>query len=162
MNNFTDKTLYELIAVSVRTEKLQHALESAKAGRFDETWRVLDQMEYLNLEQPHFSLLVAILLIAAFLIAFYNDTGLAALIRDLLIKNSYRFDTGHRLWSNVLQTGTHLQGIVLLHCRFCSCCDLSILFFVYQMLASPILAWTVIALCTLPYLWFTSVFYRWA
>ena len=76
--------------MSVSTEKLQHALESTQAGRFDEAWRVLNRMEYLNLEQSQFLIIVASLLIAAFLIAFYNDTGLAALIRDLLISNSYR------------------------------------------------------------------------
>ena len=59
-------------------------------ARFDEVLRVLNQGEYLNLEEPRFLIAVAGLLIGAFLIAFYNDTGLAALIRDLLLKHSYR------------------------------------------------------------------------
>ncbi len=152
IEQFTDKTLYELIAVSVRTEKLQHALESAKTGRFDETLRVLNQMEYLNLEQPQFLIIVASLLIAAFLIAFYNDTGLAALIRDLLIKNSYRSTQVIAYGRMYFKPALIFKGSFYLIAGFVVVVISPILFFVYQMLASPILAWTVIALCTLPLL----------
>ena len=81
IEQFTDKTLYGLIAASVKIEALQHALESAQTGRFDETFRIFNEVEYLNLEEPQFLIAVTGLLIGAFLIAFYNDTGLAALIR---------------------------------------------------------------------------------
>ncbi len=90
IEQFTDKTLYELIAESVNINAFRHALEDVQAGHFEELLRVLNHMEYLNFEQPQSLIIVASLLIVSFLIAFYNDTGLAALIRDLLLKNSFR------------------------------------------------------------------------
>lgn len=90
IEQFTDKTLYELIAESVNINAFRHALEGVQAGHFEELLRVLDRMEYLNFEQPQSLIIVASLLIVSFLIALYNDTGLAALIRDLLLKKSYR------------------------------------------------------------------------
>ena len=152
IEQFTDKTLYELIAVSVSTEKLQHALESAKAGRFDEVWRVLNHIEYLNLEQPQFLIIVASLLIAAFLIAFYNDTGLAALIRDLLLKNSYRSTQVIAYGRMYFKPAFIFKGSFYLIAGFVVVMISPILFLLYQMLASPILGWTVIGLCVLPLL----------
>ena len=90
IEQFTDKTLYELIAESVNINVFRHALEDVQAGYFEELLRVLHRVEYLNFEQPQSLIIVASLLIFSFLIAFYNDTGLAALIRDLLLKNSFR------------------------------------------------------------------------
>lgn len=90
IEQFTDKTLYELIAESVNINVFRHALEDIQTGHFEELLRVLNHMEYLNFEQPQSLIIVASLLIVSFLIAFYNDTGLAALIRDLLLKNSFR------------------------------------------------------------------------
>ena len=90
IEQFTDKTLYELIAESVNINAFRPALEDVQAGHFEELLRVLHHMEYLNFEQPQSLIIVASLLIVSFLIAFYNDTGLAALIRDLLLKKSYR------------------------------------------------------------------------
>ena len=89
IEQFTDKTLYELIAESININVLQNALEGVQAGHFEELLRVLHHMEYLNFEQPQSLIIVASLLIVSFLIVLYNDTGLAALIRDLLLKNSY-------------------------------------------------------------------------
>ena len=152
IEQFTDKTLYELIAVSVSTEKLQHALESTQAGCFDEAWRVLNRMEYLNLEQPQFLIIIASLLIAAFLIAFYNDTGLAALIRDLLIRNRYRSTQVIAYGRMYFKPAFTFKGSFYLIAGFVVVMISPILFFLYQMLASPILAWTVIALCVLPLL----------
>ncbi len=90
IEQFTDKTLYEMIADSVNINAFRHALEDVQVGHFEELLRVLHRMEYLNFEQPKSLIIVASLLIGSFLIAFYNDTGLAAIIRDLLLKNSYR------------------------------------------------------------------------
>ena len=90
IEQFTDKTLYELIAESVNINVFRPALEDVQAGHFEELLRVLNHMEYLNFEQSQSLIIVASLLIVSFLIAFYNDTGLAALIRDLLLKNSFR------------------------------------------------------------------------
>ena len=152
IEQFTDKTLYELIAVSVHTEKLQYMLESAQAGRFNEVLRVLDQMEYLNLEQPQFLIIVVGLLIAAFLIAFYNDTGLAALIRDLLINNSYRSTQVVAYGRMYFKPAFAFKGSFYLISGFVVVMISPLLFLLYQVLASPILAWTVIGLCVLPLL----------
>ena len=152
IEQFTDKTLYELITESVRIEKLQHALESAQAGRFDEAWRVLNHMEYLNLEQPQFLIIVASLLIAAFLIAFYNDTGLAALIRDLLISNSYRSTQIVAYGRMYFKPAFTFKGSFYLIAGFVVVMISPVLFFIHYTLVSSILAWTVIALCVLPLL----------
>lgn len=152
IEQFTDKTLYELIAVSVSIEKLQYALESTQTGRFDEVWRVLNRMEYLNLEQPQFLIIIASLLIAAFLIAFYNDTGLAALIRDLLIRNSYRSTQVIAYGRMYFKPAFTFKGSFYLIAGFVVVMISPILFLLYQMWASSILAWTVIALCVLPLL----------
>ncbi len=158
IEQFTDKTLYELIAVSVSTEKLQHALESAQAGRFDEIWRVLNHMEYLNLEQPQFLIIVVCLLIAAFLIAFYNDTGLAALIRDLLINNNYRSTQVVAYGRMYFKPAFAFKGSFYLISGFVVIIISPVLFFIHYTLASSILAWTVIALCVLPLLVIYSSF----
>ena len=152
IEQFTDKTLYELIAVSIRTEKLRYALESLQAGHFDEAWRVLNNMEYLNLEQSQSLMIVGGLLIAAFLIAFYNDTGLAALIRDLLISNSYRSTQVVAYGRMYFKPAFTFKGSFYLIAGFVVVMLSIGLFFVYDALASAILAWTVIALCVLPLL----------
>ncbi len=90
IEQFTNKTLYDLIAESVNFNVFRHALEGVQVGHFEDLWRVLHHREYLNFEQPQSLIIVVCLMIGAFLIAFYNDTGLAALIRDLLLKNNYR------------------------------------------------------------------------
>ena len=90
IEQFTDKTLYELIAESVNINAFRHALEGVQEGHFEDLLRVLRHGEYLNLEHPQSLIIVACLMIGSFLIAFYNDTGLGALIRDLLLKNNYR------------------------------------------------------------------------
>ena len=158
IEQFTDKTLYELIAVSVNSGKLRHAFESAQAGHFDEAWRVLNHMEYLNLEQPQSLIIVASLLIAAFLIAFYNDTGLAALIRDLLIRNSYRSTQVVAYGRMYFKPAFTFKGSFYLIAGFVVVMISPILFFLYQMMASPILAWTMITLCVLPLLVIYSSF----
>ena len=89
IEQFTNKTLYELIAESVNLNVFRQALEGVQMGHFEDLLRVLHHREYLNLEQPQSLIIVASLLIVSFLIAFYNDTGLAALIRDLLLKDNY-------------------------------------------------------------------------
>ena len=152
IEQFTDKTLYELIAASVRTEKLRHALESLQVGHFDETWRVLNQMEYLNLEQSQFLIIVTGLLTAAFLIAFYNDTGLAALIRDLLISKSYRSTQVVAYGRMYFKPAFLFKGSFYLIAGFVVVMLSPVLFFIHYRLASAILAWTVIALCVLPLL----------
>ena len=150
IERFTDKTLYELIAASVKTEVLQHAFESAQVGRFGETLRVLNRMEYLNLEEPELLIAVAGILIGTFLIAFYNDTGLAALIRDLLLKRSYRS-------TQVLTYGrVYFKPVFIFKGSFYFVSAVVIilvspvLFFLYQLLVAPIFRWTVIGLCLLP------------
>ena len=90
IERFTNKTLYELIAESVNINVFRYALEGVQMGHFEDLLRVLHHMEYLNFEQPQSLIIVATLLIVSFLIAFYNDTGMAALIRDLLLKDNYR------------------------------------------------------------------------
>ena len=90
IEQFTNKTLYELIAESVNIDVFRHALEGVQVGHFEDLLRVLHHREYLNLEQPQSLIIITSLLIVSFLIAFYNDTGLAALIRDLLLKDNYR------------------------------------------------------------------------
>ena len=152
IEQFTDKTLYELIAVSVNTDKLRHALESTQAGHFDEAWRVLNHMEYLNLEQPQFLIIVVSLLIAAFLIAFYNDTGLAALIRDLLISNSYRSTQVVAYGRMYFKPAFTFKGSFYLIAGFVVVMISPGLFFIHYTLVSSILAWTVIVLCVLPLL----------
>ncbi len=158
IEQFTDKTLYELIVRSVSIEKLQHLLESAQAERFDEVWRVLNHMEYLNLEQPQFLIIVACLLIVSFLIAFYNDIGLAALIRDLLINHSYRsievVAYGRMYFKPVfIFKGSFylISGLVVIIISL-------IFFYIHYTLTSSILTWTVIALCVLPLLIIYSSF----
>ena len=146
----TDKTLYELIAASVKIEVLRQALESARMARFDEVLRVLNQGEYLNLEEPRFLIAVAGLLIGAFLIAFYNDTGLAALIRDLLLKHSYRSAKVITYGQMYFKPALLFKGSFYIVAGFVVVLMSPVLLFIYSILASPILGWTVIALCVLP------------
>ena len=146
----TDKTLYGLIAASVKAEVLRHALESAQMARFDEVLRVLNQMEYLNLEQPQFLIAVVGLLIGAFLIAFYNDTGLAALIRDLLLNHSYRSVEVLTYGQMYFKPALLFKGSFYIISGFVVVIISPVLFFIHSILASPILGWTVITLCVLP------------
>ena len=152
IEQLTDKTLYGLLAASVKTEVLQHALESAQTGHFDETLRIFNEGEYLNLEEPQFLITVAGLLIGAFLIAFYNDTGLAALIRDLLIKNSYRSTEVIGYGRMYFKPALLFKGSFYIVAGLVVVLMSPVLFFIYSILASPILGWTVIAVCVLPLL----------
>ena len=150
IEQFTDKTLYGLIAASVKIEALQHALESAQTGRFDETFRIFNEVEYLNLEEPQFLIAVTGLVIGAFLIAFYNDTGLAALIRDLLIKHSYRSTEVIAYGRMYFKPALLFKGSFYMGAGFVAVLISPVLFFLYQRLVAPPLAWTVIVLCVLP------------
>ena len=150
IEQFTDRTLYEVIAASVKTEALQHAFEMAQAGRFDETLRVFDRAEYLNLEQPQFLIAVAGILTGAFLIAFYNDTGLAVLIRDLLLKHSYRSTQVITYGRAYFKPVFIFKGSFYVLSAVAVILISPVLFVIYQLLATPIFRWTVIALCMLP------------
>ena len=150
IEQFTDKTLYGLIAASVKTEALQQAFEAAQAGRFDEVLRVFNRAEYLNLEQPQFLTVVAGLLIGAFLIAFYNDTGLAALIRDLLINSSYRSTQVIRYGRMYFKPALLFKGAFYLMAGCVAIVISAVLLVIYQALASAVFGWIVIVLCVLP------------
>ena len=150
IEQFTDKTLYGLIAASVKTEVLRHALESAQVGHFNEVLGVLNRMEYLNLEQPQFLITVASLVIGAFLIAFYNDTGLAALIRDLLIKSRYRSTQVITYGRMYFKPAFLFKGTFYLIAGLVAIMILPVLFVIYQLLVSALFAWIVIVLCILP------------
>ena len=150
IEGFTDKTLYEVIAASVKIEVIQHAIESARVGRFDEILGVLNRMEYLNLERPQFLMTVAGLVIGAFLIAFYNDTGLAALIRDLLIKRSYRSTQVIAYGRVYFKPAFLFKGFFYLVSAVVVLLMSPVLFFLYQLFAAPIFGWTLIVLCMLP------------
>ena len=150
IEQFTDKTLYGLIAASVKTEALQHAFESAQTGRFDETLRIFNEVEYLNLEEPQFLIAVTGLLIGAFLIAFYNDTGLAALIRDLLIQRSYRSVEVITYGRMYFKPALLFKGSFYMGAGFVAVLISPVLFFVHQWFVAPFFAWTVIVLCVLP------------
>ena len=150
IEQFTDRTLYEVIAASVKTEALRHAFEMAQVGRFDETLRVFDRMEYLNLEQPQFLMTVVGLVIGAFLIAFYNDTGLAALIRDLLMKSSYRSVEVITYGQVYFKPAFLFKGSFYIGSAVVIILMSPVLFFLYQLLAAPIFGWAVIGLCVLP------------
>ena len=150
IEQFTDKTLYGLIAASVKTEALQQAFEAAQAGRFDEVLRVFNRAEYLNLEQPQFLTVVAGLLIGAFLIAFYNDTGLAALIRDLLINSSYRSTQVISYGRMYFKPALLFKGTFYLMAGCVAIVISAVLLVIYQALASAVFGWIVIVLCVLP------------
>ena len=150
IEQFTDRTLYGLIAASVKIEALQNAFESVQAGRFDEGLRILKNMEYLNLEQPQFLILVVGLLIGAFLIAFYNDTGLAALIRDLLVKNSYRSTQVIAYGRMYFKPAFLFKGSFYIITALVLIVISPVLLIVYQLLTSTLFAWILIAICVLP------------
>ena len=150
VEQFTDKTLYGLIAASVKTEALQQAFEVAQAGRFDEALRIFNRGEYLNLEQPQFLIAVVGILTGAFLIAFYNDTGLAALIRDLLIKSSYRSTQVIAYGKMYFKPAFLFKGSFYLMAGLVFVTLAAALLVVYQLLASRLVGWSVIVLCVLP------------
>ena len=150
IEQFTNKTLYGLIAASVKTEVLQTAFENMQAGRFDEGLRTFNSMEYLNLEQPQFLLVVVGLLIGAFLIAFYNDTGLAALIRDLLVKNSYRSAQVIAYGRIYFKPAFLFKGSFYIITALVLVVISPVLFVIYHLLTSVLFAWITIALCLLP------------
>ena len=121
---------------------------------------MLNRMEHLNLEQFQFLIIIANLLVPAFLIAFYNDTGLTALIRDLLEKNSYR-STQIVAYGRMYFKSAFTSRVVLPHCWFCGYYDFSCTILLYQMMASSILAWIVIAIYVgYLLLIYTNVFYH--
>ena len=150
IEQFTDKTLYGLIAANIKTEVLQQAFEAAQAGRFEEVLRIFNRAEYLNLEQPQFLTAVVVLLIGAFLIAFYNDTGLAALIRDLLINSSYRSTHVISYGRMYFKPALLFKGAFYLMAGFAAIVISAVLLVVYQALASPVFGGIVIVLCVLP------------
>ena len=150
IEQFTDKTLYGLIAASIKTEALQQAFKAAQAGRFDEVLRIFNRAEYLNLEQSQFLTAVAVLLIGAFLVAFYNDTGLAALIRDLLINSSYRSTHVISYGRMYFKPALLFKGAFYLIAGFVAIVIAAVLLVAYQALASAVFGWIVIVLCVLP------------
>lgn len=152
IERFTDKTLYQLIAESVNINVFRHALEGVQMGYFEELLRVLHRMEYINFEQPQSLIIVASLLIASFLIAFYNDTGLAAVIRDLFLKKSYRSTQVIAYGRMYFKPVFIFKVLFYFLSAFVVVIVLPFLFFIYRMQASPILAWAVISLCILPLL----------
>ena len=152
IEQITDKTLYALIAESINMEALQQVLERAQAGHFESSFRILSRLEYLNLQQPQFLIIIASLLMSSFLIAFYNDTGLAAVIRDLLTQNNYRSVQVIAYGWMYFMPVFIFKGSVYLLAGFVAIMISPVLFFLYQMLTSPIHAWTVIGICVLPLL----------
>jgi len=152
IEQFTNKTLYELIAESVNADAFTYALERVQAGQFHELQRMFKHLEFLNLEHPQALLIIAGLLIGSFLIAFYNDTGLAALIRDLLIKNNYRSVQVIAYGRTYFKPALLFKGSFCVLMGFVVITILPLLFFLYQKLTPPILALTVIGLLVLPLL----------
>ena len=152
IEQFTDKTLYALIGESVNIEGFRQVLKSGQAGHFEEIFHVLSGLEYLNLEQPQFLIIMASLLIGSFLIAFYNDTGLAAVIRDLLIQNNYRSAQVIAYGRRYFMPAFIFKGSFYLLAGFVAIMIFPVLFFLCRGLTSPIHAWFVIGICVLPFL----------
>ena len=150
IEQFTDKTLYTLIEESVNVDTFQQVIESVQAGHFEESVRLLNALEYLNLEHPQSLVIIASLLIVSFLIAFYNDTGLAALIRDLLIENNYRSTQVVVYGQKYFKPAFIFKGSVYLLAGLVTIAISPVLFFLYRMLASPLHVWIVIGICVLP------------
>ena len=152
IEQFTDKTLYALIGEIVNIEVFQEAFESARIGHFEELFSVLGGLKHLNLQQPQPLIIIASLLIVSFLIAFYNDTGLAALIRDLLIRNNYRSA------QVIVYGGKYFKPAFFFKVSFYLLTSLvviatsPILFSLYHILPSPLYAWSMIGICVLPFL----------
>jgi hypothetical protein len=86
----TGRTLYEFIAFSINTDALKQIVESLQANNFDELQQAFRTLELYHLEHPQALILLGGLLTGATFIVFYNNTGLAAILRDLLIKHHYR------------------------------------------------------------------------
>ena len=152
IEQLTDKTLYALVGESVNMNAFQQALESARTGHFEEFFRVLIGLRYLNLEQPQSLIIMGSLVIGSFLIAFYNDIGLASLIRDLLIQNSYRSVQVITYGQMYFKPAFIFKGSFYLLAGFVVIAISPVLFFLYHMLTSPTHAWTVIGICVLPLL----------
>lgn len=152
IEQFTDKTLYALIDESVNIEGFRQVFESMQAGHFEEIFHVLSGLKYLNLEQPQFLIIIASLLISSFLIAFYNDTGLAAVIRDLLIQNNYRSAQVIAYGRKYFKPAFIFKGSFYLLAGFVAIVISLVLFFLYRVLTSPIHTWTIIGVCVLPLL----------
>ena len=152
IEQFTDKTLYALIGENINIEALQQVFKHSQAGHFESSFRILSRLEYLNLQQPQFLIIIGSLLISSFLIAFYNDTGLAAVIRDLLIQNNYRSAQVIAYGWMYFMPAFIFKGSVYLFAGLVAIMISPVLFSVYQMLTSPIHAWTVIGICVLPLL----------
>ena len=150
IEQFTDKTLYTLIEESVNVDTFRQVIESVQAGHFEESVRLLNALEYLNLEHPQSLVIIASLLVVSFLIAFYNDTGLAALIRDLLIENNYRSTQVITYGWRYFKPAFIFKGSVYLLAGLVSIAISPVLFSLYRVLASPIHAWIVIGICVLP------------
>ena len=152
IEQFTDKTLYALIGESVNIEVFQQAFESASTGHFEELFSVLGGLKYLNLEQPQSLIIIASLLTVSFLIAFYNDTGLAALIRDLLTRNKYRSAQVIVYGRKYFKPAFIFKGSFYLITGVVVIAISPVLFPLYRILPSPLYAWSVIGICVLPLL----------
>ena len=152
IEQFTDKTLYALIGESVNIEVFQEAFESARIGHFEELFSVLGGLKYLNLEQPQSLIIIGSLLIVSFLIAFYNDTGLAALIRDLLIRNNYRSAQVITYGRKYFKPAFIFKGSFYLLTGVVVIAVSPVLFSLYRILSSTLYAWSVIGICALPFL----------
>ena len=97
-------------------------------------------------------IIIASLLIVSFLIAFYNDTGLAALIRDLLIRNNYRSVQVIAYGRKYFKPAFIFKGSFYLLTGVVVIAISPVLFSVYRILPSPLYAWNVIGICVLPLL----------
>lgn len=151
IEQFTDKTLYALIGESVNIEVFQQAFKSASTGHFEELFSVLGGLKYLNLEQPQFLIIIASLLISSFLIAFYNDTGLAAVIRDLLTRHNYRSVQVIAYGRKYFKPAFIFKGSFYLLTGVVVIAISPALFSLYHALPSPLYAWSVIGICVLPF-----------
>ena len=152
IEQFTNKTLYALAGESVNMDAFQQALESARTGHFEEFFRVLIGLKYLNFEQPQSLIIIGSLVIGSFLIAFYSDTGLASLIRDLLIQNNYRSAQVIAYGQMYFIPAFIFKGSFYLFTGLVVIAISPLLFFLSRMLTSATHTWTAIGICVLPLL----------
>ena len=118
----TDKTLYGLIAASVKTEVLQHALETAQTGRFDETLRIFNEGEYLNLEEPQFLMTVASSPDRCLPDRLLQRYRIGCPHSGFTHQEQLPVNRSHWLWTDVFQASTPLQGFIL-HSRWARGCS---------------------------------------
>ena len=152
IEQFTDKTLYTLIEESVNVDAFRQIVDSVQAGHFEASVRVLEALAYLNLEHPQSLVIIVSLLLASFLIAFYNDTGLAALIRDLLIQNNYRSTQVIAYGWRYFKPAFIFKGSFYLFTGSVAIVMFPLLLSLYLMVTSALYIWLVIGICLLPLL----------